>query len=273
MTTPTTAWVEGFRRTDGAIHTQARAVAEVATAHRTTVTAADVCAAVGTITCTIQTGGSLTDGTYTIYVAAGNVYGRGVPVAGNTTVTSATTNDTARALFAAVTGATYFDIYCSTDGAASKWVGRITEAQRASGILITAVGTTGVGGTAGGVDIQVVGTGIAANAASNVASTAFIVPTAVDSSGYQYIDFDFVMSRTGDAVVPSLTYIPFYYNARAATYAAGAPAALTFGGASGVYNPLQQRVRLTTNGNSGVAIAVAAIAGTGASLNVDATLS
>lgn len=274
MSTPNTVYSEGFRRTDGALHTQIRSIAEVATAYRSAVTAADVAAAPGTVTCTKQAGGAATAGTYTTYVVAGNAYGRTTVTAGDVTVITETTNLTVRAAFAAVTGATYYDIYCSVDGVASKWVGRITETQRGTGIKITAVGVTGAGGTAGAVDVEVAGTGIAANAASNAANTAFIIPsTPVDSSGYQYVDFDFTASRTGDAVVPSLTYVPFYLNARTSTYQAGAPAALTFGGASGVYNSLKQRVRITTNGNSGVAIAIAAIAGTGASLDIDATLS
>lgn len=272
MSTPVTALREGFRRTDDALHVQQKAVAEVATSYRSAITAADVCAAPGTVTCTKQAGGGASAGEYTVYVIAGNTYGRTTVTAGNTTVTTETTNLTVRAAFAAVTGATYYDIYCSTDGAASKWVGRITETQRGTGIKLTAVGTTGAGGTAGAVDVEAVGTGTAANAASNAVNTAFIIPsTPIDSSGYQYVDFDFTMSRTGDAAVPALTYVPFFLNARTSTYQAGTPAALTFGGAAGVYNTLKQRVRITTNGNSGVAIALAAISGTGASVDIDAT--
>lgn len=247
--------------------------AAAAAAYRSAVTAADLLAVPGTVTCTKQAGGAASAGTYTVYVIAGNAYGRTTVKAGNTTVTTETTNLTVRAAFAAVTGATYYDIYCSTDGAASKWVGRITEAQRASGIKIDAVGSTAAGGIAGAVDVEAVGTGTAANAASNAANTAFSIPASpVDCSGYQYVDFDLTLTRSGDAAVPALTVVPFYYNARTATYSAGTVTAVTFGGASGVYNPLKQRVRVETRGNSGMALAVAAISGTGASLDIDATL-
>jgi len=248
--------------------------ATVAAVYRSAVVAADLLAAPGTVTCTKQATGSCDAGVHTVYVIAGNAYGRTTPTAGNTTVTTETTNLTVRAAFAAVTGATYYDIYCSTDGVAAKWVGRITEAQRASGIKITAVGTTGAGGTAGAVDIGEVGTGIAANAASNVVNTAFNIPASpVNCSGYQYVDFDLSMTRSGDAVVPAATVIPFYYNARTDTYSAGTVTALTFGGATGVLNPLKQRLRIETRGNAGMALVVASIAGTGASLDIDATLS
>lgn len=253
---------------------QNRVYATYPAAYRSAVTAADVVAVPGTVTCTKQAGGSATAGEYTVYVVAGNVYGRTTVKAGNTTVTTETTNLTVRAAFAAVTGATYYDIYCSTDGAASKWVGRITETQRGTGIKITAVGTTGAGGTAGAVDIEAVGTGTAANASSNAANTAFIIPsTPVDCTGYQYVSFDISMSRTGDAAVPALTVIPFFYNDRTATYQAGTPTALTFGGAAATYNPLKQRLSVEARGNTGVALVVAAISGTGASIDVDAVLS
>lgn len=248
-------------------------IASAPIAHRSAVLAADLLAAPGTVTCTKQASGSCDAGVHTVYVIAGNPYGRTLPTAGNTTVTTETTNLTVRAAFAAVTGATYYDIYCSTDGVAAKWVGRITEAQRASGIKITAVGTTGAGGTAGAVDIGEVGTGLAANAASNAVNTAFSVPTPIDCSGYQYVDFDISMTRSGDAVIPAVTVIPFYYNSRTATYSAGTITALTFGGAAGVLNPLTQRLRVETRGNDGMALVVASISGTGASLDVDATLS
>lgn len=249
--------------------------AAVAAAYRSAVVAADVAAAPGTVTCTLLSSvGSATAGTYTVFVVAGNVYGRTTATQGNTTVTTATVNLGIRAAFAAVTGATYYDIYCSVDGAAAKFVGRITEAQRASGIILTAVNTTGAGGTAGAVDIYVPGTGLAVNGGQLAQNTAYAIPaTPVDCSGYQYVDFDLSISRTGDSVAPSLVVVPFYLNARTSTYQAGTPQSITFGGATTVYQPLKQRLRVETRGNAGMALVVAAIAGTGASLDVDATLS
>lgn len=250
-----------------------RVAAAVAAAYRSAVAAADVIAAPGTVTCTKQAGGSATAGTYTVFVVAGNTFGRTTATQGNTTITTETTNLTIRAAFAAVTGATFYDIYCSTAGAGALFVGRITEAQRGTGIKLTAVNTTGAGGTAGAVDIEVAGTGLAVNAGQLTQNTAYSIPASpVDCTGYQYVDFDLTFSRTGDSVAPSLRVIPFFYNARTLTYQAGDVQTISFGGSSGAFNPNKQRLRVETRGNTGMALVVASIAGTGASLDVDASL-
>ena len=87
------------------------------------------------------------------------------------------------------------------------------------------------------------------------------------------MDFDLTFSRTGDSVAPALTVTPFLYNSRTATYQSGTAQALTFGGAAGNFQSLKQRVRVEARGNTGVALLVQAIAGTGASLDIDSTLS
>lgn len=242
--------------------------------YRSAIVAADVLAAPGTVTCTKQAGGSATAGTYTVFVVAGNAYGRTTAKQGNTTITTETTNLTVRAAFDAVAGATFYDIYASTDGAAAKFVGRITEAQRASGIKLTAVNVTGAGGTAGAVDIEVPGTGLAVNGGQLAVNNAYSIPAAtVNCAGMQYVDFDLSLSRTGDIAAQSLALVPFFYNARTGIYFAGDQKIVTFGGVSGNYYPNRQRLRIETRGNSGVALVVAAIGGTGASLDMDATLS
>ena len=71
-------------------------------------------AAPGTVTCTKQAGGSTNAGTHYVKIVAVNGYGRTTATAGNTTVTTETTNLTIRAAFVAVTGATHYDVYCST---------------------------------------------------------------------------------------------------------------------------------------------------------------
>lgn len=240
-------------------------------AHRTAVTAADVIAAPGAVTCTKQADGSATAGTYYVKVVAGNTYGRTTATAGNTTVTTETTNLTVRAAFAQVTGATFYDIYCSTD-ADPKWVGRITEAQRASGILITAVGVTGAGGTAGAVDVQVPGTGLQA-ATTAVVNTAYSIPTPINCAGYNYVDFDIAPTRSGDAVAAALTIAPFFGNSRTSTYFQGQAVALEFGGTAAAYNTSKQRLRVECRGMAQVALVVQQIAGTGMNVDVDYTLS
>lgn len=247
--------------------------AAVAAIYRSAIAAADVIAIPDTVTCTKQAGGSATAGTYTVFVVAGNAYGRTTAKQGNATVSTETTNLTVRAAFGAVGGATFYDIYCSVDGAAAKFVGRITEAQRASGIKLTAVNTTGAGGTAGAVDIEVPGTGLAVNAGQLTQNTAYAIPASpVDCSGYRYVDFDLTMSRTGDIAAPALKVIPFFYNARTATYQAGDLESINFGGAPGAYFANKQRLRVEARGNTGVALLVASIAGSGASLDIDASL-
>ncbi len=243
-------------------------------AYRSGIVVPDVIAAPGTVTCTKQAGGAATAGTYTVFVAAGTAHGRTTATQGNVTVVTETTNLTVRAAFAAVPNAEYYDIYCSIDGAASKWVGRITEAQRASGILITAVGVTGAGGVAGAVDVQVPGTGLAVNGGQLAVSTAYKLPAVnpMDTTGYQFLDLDFAFSRTGDAVAPSLTAVPFWYDSASGKYHAGTPIAIEFGGAAGKYQSLLQRFRVEARAAL-VHLVVEAIAGTGASLDINYILS
>jgi len=244
--------------------------------YRSALTAADVMAAPGTVTCTKQAGGSVTAGVHNAKVVAVNAYGRTTAKAGNVAVTTETTNLTVRAAFAAVAGATHYDIYVSTD-ADPKWVGRITEAQRASGIKITAVGTTGAGGTAGAVDVEVPGTGLQSGATA-AQNTAFSIPAAVvDSSAYQYVDFDLLFSHEDAAdassVNPSLTVVPAFKNTRTGTWYFGVPQSIPIGGQGGGYESLLQRIRVEVRGNPAVALLVAQIGGRSASLDIDYTLS
>jgi hypothetical protein len=236
--------------------------------YRTGLVAADVLAVPGTVTCTKQAGGSCDAGTHYVKVVAVNAYGRTTPKAGNTTVTTETTNLTIRAAFAAVTGATHYDIYCST-AANPLWVGRITAAQLASGIVIDAVGTTAAGGTAGAVDIAEVGTGLAADT-TNAVNTAYSIPAAViDCTGRNYCAFLVTATRTGDAVAAALVLTPFFYNSRTATYFAGTPQTLTFGGATGVYTPMLQRVNVEVRGSERVALLVQSLSGSGMAVSID----
>jgi hypothetical protein len=243
--------------------------------YRNAVVAADVMAIPGTVTCTKLSGvGALTAGAYVVVVAATNAHGRTTGKNGNTAVTTETTNLGVRAAFAQVTGATHYDIYCSVAAAgAALWVGRITEAQRASGIVIDAVGSTAAGGTAGAVDIYAIGTGLAANA-SNAVNYAYVMPaTPVVCTGKQYVDFEVTASRTGDAVAMALIVAPFFLNSRLTQYAMGTPVTMSFGGAAGQYNSMIQRLRVPVHGEEAVHLVVLSIAGTGASVAMDYILS
>lgn len=249
--------------------------ARVPVAYRSAIVAVDFLSAPGTVTCTKLTAvGSLTAGTYNIKVVARNAYGRTTPTAGNVAVTTETTNLGVRAAFAAVSGATGYDIYCSVD-ADPKFVGRITEAQRASGgILSGAVPAAfSAGGAVNSIDIYTIGTGqqSGTTAAQN---TAYSIPaTPIDCTGAQYCDFDLTLTTTADVASPTLIVIPFYLNSRTGVYAAGPTTTIVFGGVSAAYLPLSQRLRIETRGSSGLALLVVSISGTGASLNIDGTLS
>lgn len=238
--------------------------------YRTAITAADVVAPPGTVTCTLQAGGGATAGVYNIKVVAGNALGRTTATTGNTAVTTASTNLTVRAAFAQVTGATYYDIYCSID-ADPKWVGRITEAQRASGILITAVGITGAGGAAGAVDVQVPGTGGQALTTA-VVNTAYAIPAAaaVNTGLYNDVLFDITASRTGDAAAIAVTVVVVAISPRTGNYVMiSGPTVLTFGGGTGNAQLLTQRILASAKGSTGVHLLVTLISGTGASVDVD----
>lgn len=240
-------------------------------AHRSAITAADVLAVPGTVTTSLQSGGSLATSAMNNKVVAGNTYGRTTATAG-TQRTPAGGTLTIRMALAAVTGATFYDIYLSTD-ADPKFVGRITEAQRAAGCIISAQNTVGGGGTPGAVDVQVAGTGLQSSSTA-AQNTAYSLPTPVACDQYQYIDFDIAMTVTPDNTVsPSLAIIPFFYNPRTQTYFAGAVQTLSFGGFSNVYQPMTQRMRIECRGCPNVALVIASIAGTGASVNVDSCLS
>ena len=247
-------------------------VAATPVLYRTAVAAADVCAVPGTVTCTlINSVGDLgASALINIAVIAGNGHGRTTHVHGNTAVQTTHPNECVKAAFAAVVGATFYDIYASTD-AHPLWVGRITEAQRASGIIIDAVGSVAVGGAVNSVYVYVVGTGLAADV--QAVNTAYIPPAGFDCSGYQYADLDVAITRTGDAVAPALTWVPMYYNSVAAAWSAGDPEVMDFGGAAGKYNSLRQRYRLEVRGNSAISFVVQSIAGTGTAVTVHYTLS
>jgi len=242
-------------------------------AHRSGVVAADVLAVPTTSAASAVAGGSCTANTYHTSVVGVNAYGRTTPSV-DRQATTATTNLTVRMPITQLTGAVSYDIYCSID-ASPKWVGRITEAQRLSGIKLTAVGTTGAGGTANAVDVEVPGTGLvgATTAAVNTAYTIPATGTAIDCSGYQYCDFEILASMTGDAVALAVNLLILVQNSRRSGYAMNTttPVALTFGGVTATYQPLIQRYRAEVRGSAAVWCLVQSIAGTGASLDIDAT--
>jgi hypothetical protein len=236
-------------------------------AYRSNVVAADVLALPASATCTKIAGAGLTAATYYVKILAINQYGRTTAVAGNTSITTESTNLRINAAFAQVAGATHYGIYCSA-AADPLWSGRITEAQRAAGVLLS---TLGAGSATNSVDIDVIGTGLAAStAASNYAAS--IPASPISCVGFSYLDVDVICSRTGDAVAPALVWAPFFLNTSDNLYTQGQAITMSFGGAASAYGSMRQRYRIEVRGNSAVALVVQSIAGTGMSVNFITTL-
>jgi hypothetical protein len=237
-------------------------------AHRTGITAIDKVTSPTAVGAAAAGTTDITLATTNLYlaIAAGNVYG----TAGAGTVSAAftpTENKSVALTVAQATGATYYDIFMSVD-AAPKWVGRITETQRASGIALTAVGTTGASEVgAGKVDIQVVGTGIQTSNAVFAVNNAYIpetvatAATAVTTTGYAkaYIDVDLTLTDLRSA--PALSIMAF--TKTGSTWYACEPKALTV--LSSVGYPLRQAFSVDVGGADAVEVLVGTISGQGAS--------
>lgn len=182
-----------------------------ATAHRTAVTATDKCV-VATIVPVAQDAviGVMTNEEHKVAYAPGNVYGS----AGVSTIASVTPtlNKTVDIPIAQVVGATYYDIFFSID-AAPKWVGRVTEAQRVTGCAITAVGTVGEGGSAGVVNVRLVGTDDATTATQFTVNNAYIPPaTGVSCLNKSKAFVNVIVDVDDLRSIPTLKLIPFLKN-------------------------------------------------------------
>lgn len=249
--------------------------------HRSAVTAADKIADFVDASVTIAdqaTGGSLAFNT-AHYVTAipGNRWGNCKVNANIDTLTTA--NDAAnthsiRATIAQATGADYYDIFLSID-AAPKWVGRITEAQRAAGDYeITAVGTVAAGGgnPAGTVDINVVGTGIqttnsifAQNNAYRPDNTGI---TAVDCTGAKNAHIMVKSALTDLRSAPTLTLMIFTRNKTSTTdWHQGILQTITLLSAAG--KSLEQEIALElVEGAEALKVLVDSIAGQGHAVSI-----
>lgn len=244
-------------------------IPETVTAHRATVIATDKLPAI-TVTAADQTGqaGSLTAVSHGVAVAPGNAYGS-VGASAIVTVTP-TVNKSIDVTVPQSAGAEHYDVFLSTATTGPLWVGRITEAQRAAGCSITAVGTIGAAGPggAGKVNVQVVGTGQASTAASFAQNNAYTPAsvTAIDCTGYSicrfYIDYYVTDLRTA----PSCNVIPFTSPDGTKWYA-GSSQALNPLAAIGL--PKRQVFDVDVRGSSRVVLLLGTIAGQGAGINVD----
>jgi hypothetical protein len=241
--------------------------------HRSAVTAADKLAVPAQLTgADVATGGSLNfNTTYKYNIAANTLLG---PTTCPTAASQATANDASATHVVRITTvqtphAVSYDIFLSTD-AAPLWVARISEAQRAAGCTITAVGT--VSATTPGanlVDVRVVGTGVASTAApfgfNNAYDTTGI--TAVSCVGYTTALIQIKLSVTDLRSAPTIAYIVLGQIQQTGTdwinLAANAPSVLT-----ALRTPLQALSTISIQGCTNLVVLVDTLTGQGASVDV-----
>lgn len=221
------------------------------------------------------TGSLVASTTYYVATTARNAFGctpAQTSIASKATGAGANTKSI-RVTQAQVTGAIGYDVFLSVD-TAPKWVGYITEAQRAAGDCeITAVGTvvTGSGAPAGTFDINVVGTGIQTSNAVLANNNAF-TPTnagivAIDTTGYSKAYVHVKLALTDIRTAPTLNLIPFFLSQAAdSTWYAGTLLQLSPLGQAGT--PLEQVFALNVDGAAGLKLLIANITGQGAGASV-----
>lgn len=245
--------------------------------HRSAIATADKCV-VPTLATKSQsdTGGSLpASTTYYVSAAAGNLFGTAGACNVLTQATGANAAATHSVLLTVpqVVGATYYDIFFSVD-AAPKWIGRITEAQRAAGdyqIQTYATVTSGGGNAAGTVLIGTVGTGIQTTNAVYAANNAYITPTptaTIDCNGKSYVDVWIEMTLTDLRSAPSLSLMPIFESGQTpADYFCGSPINVPVMNGS-VGQGLKQMYRVDVEDMAELIIAVGTISGQGASVDI-----
>lgn len=248
---------------------------EATTTHRSAITAVDTCVVptIATLADNDDVTGVMAASAHKAAIAPGNVYGSAG--ASNILTNTPTENKTADLTVPQVTGATYYDIFYSTD-AAPLWVGRVTEAQRASGCAITAVGTvstTETGGyvkVAGKVNIQLVGTGLATNAAPFTSNNAYLpsAVTAISTRGYKTAIVSAQMTLTDMRAAISLKLMPMMSknDATPSVWYAGTVQDIAPGSAVGY--PLYRQFTVDVNDATNLVILVHTISGTAAAVTV-----
>ncbi len=241
-------------------------------AHRNGITAADKLAVPGTLTLSAITeaGSTLANVAYFAAVSANNAWGPTGPgtIPGSITPTA---NQAVRIAFAAVTGATSYDIFLSTD-AAPKWVTRITEAQRAAGGIVSTVGGYAAGGAANSVDIGIVGTGVQTSAAPFTANNAYTPAsvTAINCAGYSKAYASVDLSVIDLRSAPSLTIVPFLKDQVSGDLQQGALQTVNLLTATG--QSLKPVLEIDVDGTTGLVLLVDSIAGQGASATINVEL-
>jgi hypothetical protein len=233
--------------------------------HRSAIATADKVAVPGALTVTdAGAGGALSNALRNVAVAAYDA--QGVTTVSTGSVTPAL-NHRVRIAFAQVTGADGYDIFLST-AANPLWVGRITEAQRASGGILDAVGTFSAGGAAGSIDVGIDGTGVASNAPPFQFNSAYVVPgsiTPISCAGYARAHVLVQLTVTDLRSAPTLVIVPFLQSQVSGLYHAGLAQTLTLLNASGA--SLLQDFELDVDGAANLCLLVDTITGQGAAMS------
>ena len=234
--------------------------------HRSAIATVDKVPTVTITAADSATDGSLTAVAHGIGVAPGNLYGS-AGVSALVTVTP-TVNKSIDVTIPQATGAEYYDIFLSTSTTSPLWVARVTESQRAAGCAITAVGTVGLGGSAGVVNVQVVGTGISSVSAVFSQNNAYTPSsiTEIDCTGKlkAIINLKLVVADLRSA--PAVNIIPFYKNQVSGDWHQGQ--LLSLSPLAGLGQSLYQTFELDVSAVEGLVLLISLISGQNASVSI-----
>lgn len=249
--------------------------------HRNGISSADKVADFGDASVTLAnvagTQGSLNANTLHYMTAIpGNRWG---PCKVNTTIDSLTTTADAvnthviACTIAQATGAEWYDLFLSTD-TAPKWVGRVTEAQRATGGEILTVGAYTAGASAGVINVGIVGTGIQSDNAVWAQNNAYrpATVTAINCAGRSKAHILAKLALTDLRSAPALSLVAFLANQVSTGdwhQARLEPLSLL----GGLGQSLEQDFTLDVDGSTGLVVLIDAISGQGAAASVWVELS
>jgi hypothetical protein len=241
--------------------------------HRNAIVAIDKVPTI-TITAADQTGvvGVMAAVSHGVAVAPGNAYG----TAGTSAIVTITptVNKTVDITIPQATGAEYYDIFFSAAPTGPLWLARVTETQRAAGCAVTAVATVGSGGSAGIVNVRLVGTGLAnTNAifAQNNAYTpaaAGITPINTTGKNKAYIYVNLALTDLRSA--PALNILPFLKNQISTEYFQGQAQAIYL--LTTIGQSKMQVFEVDLDGTTGLVVLIGTLSGQGASVTIHVEL-
>jgi hypothetical protein len=242
--------------------------ATAANAHRSAIAAVDKLA-LATITSAVDqtaTVGVMANTAHNVRISAGNRWGTsGISTA---TAVTPTLNKTVDLTIAPTTGAEWYDIFFSVD-AAPLWVARVTAADVTAGKAVTAVGVVEAGGSAGVINLRLVGTGAASTATQFSINNAYTpaTPTVKNCAGYSKAYCKVVVAVTDLRSAPTLALIPFYQVAKSPNdFCQGEKITLSLLGATG--QSLCQTFVLDVDSEAGLVILVDTISGEGTAATI-----